>query len=444
MMMFRSTIHRMTGPTACPTAGPTARALRLRPTGTAAAATFTAALALLLTACPARREDGGAAQSPRTQANDPAADEAAASAAGSNEAPAVDDAPERAEAAHHVVFADRTSQAYLLLLAGSPTEAPSREALAQLVSTALQGAEDEPEAKLLLELIATEPRPPQHDPSLDPTERESIRHDDLLGLHIDLQPLAPAGEEPLIPLEALRDPVSTRALTEAERVSLPARRHALVLRAHYRNRFGVRGLRLLQTLVRIVAADRKALIHDADTGETMGIEAFTARRLQSTLGNVADQVVVVPFPDPRHGEGHVRLTTRGMRRFGSVDLELDGLPREVEALEAATHLLYGLAFTMVRAGEYDQEGYAVEVDDVIELGHREVVQAYAGRAESVPRCDGCPERVRLHLVERPSEPHDPIEHVVARVVAPRAQSDAADYDHPAWVRRALTDLLGVR
>ena len=342
-----------------------------------------------------------------------------------------------------MVFADRTSQAYLLLLDGAPTEAPSREALAELVTKALAGAEDEPEAKLLLDLIATEPQPLQGDPSLDAGQREAIRHRDLLGLHIDLQPVAPAGEEPLIPLQALADPISSRALSDPERASLPARRHVLVLRAHYRNLYGLRGLRLLQTLVRIVAADRKALIHDPDTGETMGVQAFTDRRLQATLGNVADQVVVVPFPDPRH-EGRVRLATRGMRRFGSVDLELDGLSRQVEALQAATHLLNGLAFKMARGGEYDQEGYAVEVDDVIELTQREMDQAYAGRAERVPRCDGCPGRVRLHLVERPAEPHDPIEHVVARVVAPRAQSDADDYDHPAWVREALSDLLGVR
>lgn len=393
-------------------------------------------LAWVLMACPTKRDDGGSAQTPQIQGTEPAVDEV--------QAPTdPDEASAKEESAHHVVFADRTSQAYLLLLTSVPPVPPTREVLAEQVTKALAGAEDEPEAKLLLDLVATEPRPPQSDPSLGVGEREAIRHADLLGLHIDLLPVAPAGEEPLIPLEALRDPISTRALTDAERASLPSRRHALVLRAHYRNRFGIRGLRLLQTLVRIVATHYGALVHDPDTGETMGVGAFTDRRLQSTVGNVADQVVVVPFPDTRHGEGYVRLTTRGMRRFGSVDLELDGLPRNVEALEAATNLLYGLAFTMARAGEYDQEGYAVEVDDVIELSYREMSQAHAGRAERVPHCDGCPERVRLHLVERPAEPHDPIEHVVARVVAPRAQSDAADYDHPAWVRKALADLLGV-
>lgn len=391
----------------------------------------------VLAACPAGRDDGNA-ETPKPTETAPLGGVA-------NEgAPAVEGAtPPLDDSAHHVVFADRTSQAYLLLLPGSPSEAPTREALAELVKTKLRGAENEPEVELLLELIAAEPSPLQGDPALDPAAREEIRHRDLLGLHVALLPLATPGEEPLIPPEALRDPIATRELSEADRQSLPARRHVLVLRAHYRNRFGVRGLRLLQTLVRIVAIDRKALIHDPDTGETLDEPTFTRRRLQSTVGNVADQLVVVPFPDPRHGEGFVRMTTRGMRRFGSVDLELDGLPREGAALEAATHLLLGLAYRMVRAGEYDQQGFAVEVDDEIELTHRDIAQAYAGQLGRVPHCEGCPERVRLHLVERASEPHDPIEHVVARVVAPRLLSASASYDHPAWVRKALTDLLGV-
>jgi hypothetical protein len=52
--------------------------------------------------------------------------------------------------------------------------------------------------------------------------------------------------------------------------------------------------------------------------------------------------------------------------------------------------------------------------------------------------------VRVHLVERPSEPHDPAEHVVARVVAPWLLSASPAYDHPAWARKAIADLLGVR
>lgn len=394
-------------------------------------------LSASLAACPTKRDDDGRSQAPAS----PVAVSDQAGAAGA--ASAADEERERGESAHHVVFADRTSQAYLLLLL-APGPEPTRESLAQLVRTTLSSAEDEPEVKLLLELVVTEPRPSMADPSLSAQERQSIQHQDLLGLHIDRLPVAPAGEEPLIPLEALRDPISTRELSEQERASLPARRHALVLRAHYRNRYGIRGLRLLQTLVRIVAADRQALIHDPDTGETLSLDAFTRRRLQSTVGNVADQVVVVPFPDPRHGEGFVRLSTRGMRRFGSVDFELDGLPREPAALDAATHLLYGLAYRMVRMGEYDREGYAVEVDDVVALTHGDVSQAYAGRSATLPRCEGCPQSVDVHLVERPSEPHDPVEHVVARLVAPRERSDASDYDHPAWVRSALADLLGVR
>lgn len=398
------------------------------------------ALGLVLAACPARREEGSGAQTPRSAPTDEATPPATARDVGPAAAP-TDDAD---ESAHHVVFADRTSQTYLLLLPGSPAAAPTREALAKLVEAKLPGAEDEPEVELLLDLVATEPRPVQSDPSLDAAARSEIRHADLLGLHVALLPIAPPGEDPLVSPATLLDPIATRELSEADRASLPARRQVLVLRAHYRNRFGVRGLRLLQTLVRIVAADRKALIHDPDTGETMDVTAFTRRRLQSTLGNVADQIVVVPFPDPRHGKGFVRMSTRGMRRFGSVDLELDGLPREPAVLEAATMLLQGLAYRMARAGEYDQEGFAVEVDDEIELTYRDVATAYASEAQRVPRCDGCPERVRVHLVERPAEPHDPSEHVVARVVAPRLLSASPRYDHPAWTRKAIAELLGVQ
>jgi hypothetical protein len=401
--------------------------------------TLVAALALVLAACPARREESSA-QTPPSAPTDEATPPPA-TAEPPTAAPTTDEAD---ESAHHVVFADRTSQTYLLLLPGSPTAAPTREALGQLVKQKLVSAEDEPEVELLRDLVATEPRPLQSDPALDIAERNEIRHADLLGLHIALLPIAPPGEDPLVSPAALLDPIATRELSEADRASLPARRQVLVLRAHYRNRYGVRGLRLLQTLVRIVAADRKALIHDPDTGETMDVAAFTRRRLQSTLGNVADQVVVVPFPDPLHGKGFVRISTRGMRRFGSVDLELDGLPREAAVLEAATQLLQGLAYRMARAGEYDQEGFAVEADDEIELTYRDVAQAYAARSERVTHCDGCPERVRVHLVERPAEPHDPIEHVVARVVAPRLLSASPTYDHPAWVRKAIVDLLGVR
>lgn len=348
---------------------------------------------------------------------------------------------ERGEAAHHVVFADRTSQAYLLMLTGTPTQAPTREELSALVHEKLASAQDEPEVALLLDLIAAEPAPAVGQPGLSPERSQEIRHRDLLGLHIDLLPLAPQGEEALIPLAVLKDPISTRTLTPPQRESLQKRRYVLVLRAHYRNRFGVRGLRLLQTLVRVVATDRDALIHDPDTGETMGVDAFTARRLRSTVGNVAEQVVVVPFPDPRH-EGAIRLSTRGMRRFGSVDLELDGLPRDPAVLDAATHLLHGLAYRMVRDGEYDREGYAVEVDDVITVDFDTVRRAYGGRGDVVKACASCPKKTQVHLVERPPQSHDPAEHVVARVVAPRLKSDQPNYDQRAWAMQAVVDVMG--
>ena len=124
----------------------------------------------------------------------------------------------------------------------------------------------EREVELLLEMVATEPRPLQTDPELGVAERNEIRHADLLGLHVALLPIAPPGEDPLVSPEALLDPIATRELSETDRASLPARRHVLVLRAHYRNRYGLRGLRLLQTLVRIVAADElpSVLLVDRD------------------------------------------------------------------------------------------------------------------------------------------------------------------------------------
>lgn len=389
--------------------------------------------ALSLCGCPNKGDDSGAKQ-PSAQEDVPAPIVATPSPG--------DDQAKSDEAAHHVVFADRTSQSYLLLLPGTPSEAPSREALAELVRERLSGAQDEPEVELLLDFIATEVAPSAAAAGLDPQQAETLRHRDLLGIHIALLPLAPQGGEALIPLAVLRDPISTRALSEAERQSLPERRYVLVLRGHYRNRFGVRGLRLLQTLVRLLAAEQGALIHDPDTAETMGVEAFTARRLRSSVGNIADQIVVVPFPDPRHGKDFVRLGTRGMRRFGSVDLDLDGLPRDARTLEAATQLLHGLAYRMVRDGEYDREGYAVEVDDVVDVGTEDIKQAYGGRSDRVMRCEDCRQQALVHLVEREAEAHDPAEHVVARVVAPRQRSDQPDYDHAAWVREALHDLLG--
>jgi hypothetical protein len=345
--------------------------------------------------------------------------------------------PEAEDTAHVVVFSDRATQAYLLLVPEAKSEPPSRAALTDLVKRTLG---EGPEVAELVQLVQREPVPPGGGESAGPEARDNVRRMDLLGLHIERLPLQ--GAAPAIPPEHLAEDVLVRALTPEERASLPGRTHAIMLRAQYRNRDAVRGLRLLQTLVRLVASEREALIHDPDTQETMGVEAFTERRLRAGLGNVADQVVVVPFPDERHGEGFVRLATRGMRRFGSVDLELDGLPRDPAILQRATLFLHGLAYRMVRLGEYDSSGYTVQLDDEVEVGLDDVRKAYSARAAGVPACTDCPQHVTVHLVERPSEPHDPAGHVVARVVAPREESDAAAYDQRAWARRAIEMLLG--
>jgi len=267
--------------------------------------------------------------------------------------------------------------------------------------------------------------------------RTATARGDLLGLHVEI-----GATEEFVPALALEDSVLLRELTVELRGSLPSRRTALLVRADYRSQHAFRGLRLLQTLIRLLARERGALIHDPDTLETVDVDAFTRRRLQSTLANVADQIAVVPFPDARHGEGFVRLTTRGMRRFGSVDLELDGLPADPPVLQRATDFLVGVALVMAREAEVDATGLAVELDDVIAVHYMDAVQGYAGREGKPPRCADCPEQALVHVVERPSEPQDPRDHVVARVVAPRPVSDAAGYDHRAWVASAIADVFG--
>jgi hypothetical protein len=342
---------------------------------------------------------------------------------------------------HTIVFADRTSQGYLLLVDDTHKATPTRADLQFLVRSKLGAKADEPELQLLLELIDTEPAHTRMPGPDEPTDGRPRATRDLLGLHIEVLPMHGASE--LVSTSLLTDPVLTRELSPEERGSLAKRRQALLLRADYRNQYAVRGLRLLQTLVRIVANDRKALVHDPDTGETMGVEAFTRRRLLSSLGNVADQIAVVPFPDPRHGEGFLRLSTRGMRRFGSVDVELDGLPRDPEVLQRATDLMYGLAYQLVRLGEFDSSGYAVELDEVVDVEHADIVQAYGSRGGQVPpACKECAGSTTVHLVERPAEPHDPSEHVVARVVAPREESDAAGYDQRKWALEAVAAIFG--
>jgi hypothetical protein len=390
---------------------------------------------MLALACRAPRDDGSAPHAkPHTFGQEPPAAE-----------PANEKRDGPSESAHDVVFADRTSHAYLLLVEGKKPPAPSRDELKALVRKRLDPAEAE--VDLLLALIDMDPERPQVDPvetnlGAEAMSRASRQQSDLLGLYIDVLPLLSADDEAIIPIEALTDPILTRELEPAELESLASRKFALLLRADYRNQHDVRGLRLLQTLVRLVARTRGALIHDPDTRETVNLETFTHRRLRKALGNVADQVVVVPFSDPRHGDGYVRLATRGMRRFGSVDLELDGLPRDPELLQQATHLIYGLAARMVRLGEVDVSGLAVQLDDTVTIRYEDIVEAYASRAVEVPRCRKCPEEVAVHLVEREKEGHDPRDHVVARIVAPRSRSDRKDYDQTSWAREAIHRVLG--
>ncbi len=357
----------------------------------------------------------------------------AASAASGDDAPSTE--PADSGDPHLIVFADRTSQAYLLLLPPGEHHKPTREALQTLVKSKLATASDEPELALLLELIATEPTPVAAGPG-DGSPRATR---DLLGINIDVLPVG--GSKGAVGSASLADPILTRALTPEQRASLTGRTQALLLRAEYRNQYAVRGLRLLQTLTRIVALEHNALVHDPDTGETVGVETFTKRRLKSSLGNVAEQIAVVPFIDKMNPDG-VRLSTRGMRRFGSPDLELDGLPRDPKVLQRATDLLNGLAVLMVQLGEFDSTGYAVELGQVVEVSVDDVVRAYADGSH-VPDCgEACVGEAEVHLVERAAEPHDPEDHVVARVIAPRELSDSVDHNHGEWVKGILRDIFG--
>lgn len=390
-------------------------------------------LLLGLAACPAKREEqarststnpgGGPSYDTPEPSPDPTLDEPS---------------PVDPEAAHHVVFADRTSQAYLLLLDGPKPAMPTRDELIALVKNRMPAAKYEAELALLERFIAAVPPPPGFE-GFSEEERARLAREDLLGLHIDVLANDSLKDDALISSAALTDRVLARDLTVPQRVAASQRRWTVLLRADYRNQFAVRGLRLLQTLVRVYATEHSALIHDPDTSETMNIAAFSRRRLQASIGNIADQVAVVPFPDDN---GTVRMTTRGMRRFGSVDLELDGLSRDPKILDRATRLLLGLAFRMVQDGEYDPLGYAVEVDDIISLSRNDITRAFAGRPGKLPPCDTCASAVRVHLVERDAKPTDPHEHVVARVVAPRRASDAPEYNHAAWSESVMSQLLG--
>jgi len=312
---------------------------------------------MLLAACPANSKEQPRATSAQP-GDGPAFDpQDPPPKADDGDTPFVDE-----EAKHHVVFADRTTQAYLLLVEGEDKPAaPTRDALVDLVRDKMPAGKYEAELALLEKLVRAEPPPPGF-VGVPEEQKARLLKEDLLGLHIDVLPLRTEGEEPLVDRELILEPILSRELTPQERAEAAGRRWAILLRAEYRNQFAVRGLRLLQTLVRVYATEHNAFIHDPDTSETVDVEAFTRRRLQASVGNVADQLAVVPFPQE---DGRMRMTTRGMRRFGSVDLELGDLPRDPKVLDRATFLLVGLAYKMVRLGEYTAEGFAVEVEAVI-------------------------------------------------------------------------------
>ncbi len=385
------------------------------------------------------------------QPSGPAATPTPAPAPATAAAPAIDaeaaaEARRVAELPHQIVFADRITYSYVLLLPGSDvSKPPTREELDLAVREAFAKNLDDEEVELLRGLIA---RPIDESPidpkaAAQPEEdaEEAPRSSDLLGLEIETHARIPVSGPPLIEPRVLDDPDLVRALDPAERASIPTRNTLLVLRAQYRNQHGVRGLRLLQTLVRVIAVKRGALIHDPDTLETLGPVAFAERRLQTSLGNVADQIPIIPFADPR-SPGKFRLSTRGMRRFGSVDLELGGLPGDLSVLQQGTYFLHGLARQMIDLGEFDRTGFAVELPDILTLHYSDCAAAYAGHSGSLPRCTDCPEHVELHLVERAPEPQDAVAHVVARIVAPRSRSDRGDYDAVAWAQEALDHVLG--
>ena len=199
--------------------------------------------------------------------------------------------PLSGEAAHTIPFADRSSMGYLLLLpAGTKNfEAPSRAYLQTLVEQAFPDRRTAGEFDLLLTLISTSPHETGFDGELMPpslgfdesggggdgggdggnddhsekpkklseaelaaAKAERSRTFDVIGLHIETLHLG-IGETTTIPTSALTDPVLTRDLDEEQRKSLLGREWALLLRADYRNQHAVRGLRLHQTLVRVVA-----------------------------------------------------------------------------------------------------------------------------------------------------------------------------------------------
>lgn len=419
---------------------PFAIALILSPLALGCESTPSAATAPAKAERAAEPEDQGHSQMPPTQAQTMEVDAAA-------------DALERT---HRVVFGDRTSHAYLLLIeTGRIDAAPTSTQLDKLITTAFPKRAESGELALLRKLIVTETDEARLDPArLDFDDPDALadalalprgpddKRGDLLGLHVQL--LDRDKNPGLLPADALADPIATRDLSETERASISGRTQVLLLRADYRNQFDVRGLRLLQALVRLVALEHDALIFDPDTLETRGEASFTERRLTANLANVVDQVAIIPFSDPDH-EGQVRLVTRGMRRFGLPDLELSGLPRKPEQLQRGSDLIAGLARGLIREAEVDESGIAIEAPEVIEVTRADVDAAYANRGERLPpRCEDCPGRTSVHLVRRPARDTDTEEHLTVSVQAPRAEAEAPGHNHSLWVARGLNALFGPR
>ena len=379
------------------------------------------------------------------------------------------------ELAHKVIYADRTSHGYLLLLKRDPSpEAITRPALKKLVEDRLRHKLSPGDLDSLLQLITIEPHTtdlaheklkaiedattlesatsgldalPQNTDPIDELAKKLVSRQTpdqvrphLLGLHIDRLTLGNA-DDALIHQEILRDPILTRDLSPSNRDSLDARQWIVLLRADYRIADHFLGLRLLQELVSLVATEHQAIIHDPDTLETMEISAFSQKKLAANRLNIADQVAVIPFPDLSGDQDSIRLTTRGMRRFGSVDLELSGLPKNSIMLQRATDFIYGVAKVLSQEADIDPTGLALEVQSILEVAPSDIQEAY-GPTRQQPSCPNCKQTVQVHLVERKPVDTDAIEYTVARIVAPRKTSDQSNYDHLAWIETTFFGLFG--
>src|SRR5690606_26444845 len=124
---------------------------------------------------------------------------------------------------HRVVFADRTSQGYLLLVSEARTRSFTREDVKALVERELDDPSEEAEAQRLLELVATEPL--VEDPKLIGQHAQPLGSPrattELLGLHLELFPLRRNGKE-LVGEQHLTDPILTRALPRRARIATSA------------------------------------------------------------------------------------------------------------------------------------------------------------------------------------------------------------------------------